>query len=241
MNSLSLSKIVFPKQDSLKTQTDNWIIRRSVIWTLCTCMLAALSSFPLKGQSYSFKDDRDGNNYKYVKIGDQFWFAENLAYLPNVNGRIDGSNDVPRYYIYGFDGTNTISAKESSNYHTYGVLYNWKAAIIACPKGWHLPSKDEYMRLVDYFGSSGKPGIKLKSFTSWKNNSGGTNTSGFSALPSGKRDATSTYVGIGRFAHFWLATETKYGAYYGILGSGPDSGINGESKRSGFSVRCIKD
>ncbi|MGI6410801.1 MAG: FISUMP domain-containing protein [Bacteroidales bacterium] len=83
-------------------------------------------------------DARDGNAYKTVKIGNQIWLAENLKYLPSVVGPGTESESTPYYYVYGYNGTNVTDAKATSNYATYGVLYNWTAAMDACPDGWHL-------------------------------------------------------------------------------------------------------
>ncbi len=105
----------------------------------------------------TFTDSRDGNVYKFVKIGTQTWMAENLAYLPSVVGSATGSETTPYYYVYGYDGTSVTAAKATSNYTTYGVLYNWPAAMGGfsssssnpsgvqgvCPAGWHLPSEAE--------------------------------------------------------------------------------------------------
>jgi uncharacterized protein (TIGR02145 family) len=81
--------------------------------------------------SGTFTDTRDGNVYNWVQIGDQVWMAENLAYLPSVNRVDDGSEDATGsyYYVYGYDGTNVAEAKATTNYTTYGVLYNWTAAM----------------------------------------------------------------------------------------------------------------
>ena len=79
----------------------------------------------------TFTDSRDGNEYNWVQIGNQVWMAENLAYLPSVNMVADGSEDAAGsyYYVYGYDGTNVTDAKATANYTTYGVLYNWTAAM----------------------------------------------------------------------------------------------------------------
>src|SRR5574344_844768 len=166
--------------------------------------------------SGTFTDDRDNKVYKWVKIGDQVWMAENLAYLPSVNMVADGSEDAAGsyYYVYGYDGTNVAEAKATDNYATYGVLYNWTAAMNGeassttnpsgiqgvCPAGWHLPSDAEWTELTDYLGGASVAGGKLKETgtTHWNSpNTGATNETGFTALPGCYRygDGTFGYVG----------------------------------------------
>lgn len=117
------------------------------------------------GQFREFTDPRDNKTYKTVKIGDQLWFGENLAYLPQVAGPKEGSKETPCYYVYGYDGTDVSAAKETESYKTRGVLYNWAAAGGSkeskpadmpsgiqgpCPDGWHVPSEAEWNVLYDY-------------------------------------------------------------------------------------------
>jgi len=124
--------------------------------------------FPTSG---TFTDTRDDQTYKWVKIGNQIWMAENLKYLPSVVGPGTGSETTPHYYVYDYDGTDVHSAKATANYQNYGVLYNWPAAMNealsssanpsgvkgVCPTGWHLPSDAEWTQLVDYVVSQGYP------------------------------------------------------------------------------------
>ena len=110
----------------------------------------------------AFTDNRDGNVYSFVTIGDQVWMSENLKYLPSVVDRATYSNTDPYYYVYGYNGTDVPAAKATDNYKTYGVLYNWPAAIDACPSGWHLPSDAEWTQLTNYLGGEGGAGAKLK-------------------------------------------------------------------------------
>lgn len=207
--------------------------------------------------SGSFTDERDGNTYKIVTIGSQVWMAENLKYLPGVFKFSDGSSTAARYYVYGFDGTNVSQAKATSNYKTYGVLYNWPAAMASfassnsipsgvkgiCPEGWHLPSDAEWTKLTDYLGGIGVAGGKMKESGTahWISpNTDGTNESGFSALPGGYRWNTFDYLGYSGL--FWSSTLTSGYAYYRNLGYGNGGvAINGQSLYFGMSVRCIKD
>jgi len=160
----------------------------------------------------TFKDKRDGNKYKWVKIGQQTWMAENLKYLPMLSDTSQIlSTKNPNYYVYEFYGNNLDSAKASYSYSYFGVLYNWKASQDACPSGWHLPSNNEWIEL-DHFiysehgdtipyekwNSSGKylkeAGNVLDSTGFWLYSSNkyeevgfkGTDYYGFSARPGGQ-------------------------------------------------------
>jgi len=186
----------------------------------------------------SFTDSRDGIVYKTVTIGEQVWMAENLAYLPSVVGPATESNTAPYYYVYGYDGTSVATAKATTNYQTYGVLYNWPAAMTACPEGWHLPSDEEWTQLETYLANNGhnydgsvggdnfrdKIAISLASATGWdayaSTNPGAisnTNTaydayrnkSGFSALPGGCRRYYGKFDSIGIYGYWWHSPEYR--------------------------------
>jgi uncharacterized protein (TIGR02145 family) len=101
-------------------------------------------------QTGSFTDSRDGKVYKTVKIGDQWWMAENLAWLPEVDSI--GKKTSLRYSVYGYKGQSVAEAKATDYYKTYGVLYNWKDALTVCPDGWHLPSEEEWFTLEVFLG-----------------------------------------------------------------------------------------
>ena len=117
----------------------------------------------------AIQDSRDSQIYQYKTIGTQVWMTENLAYLPSVVGPGTGSNSTAYYYVYGYDGTDVDAAKATSNYTTYGVLYNWPAAMAGaassdanpsgvqgvCPDGWHLPSDAEWTQLEEYLIANG--------------------------------------------------------------------------------------
>ncbi|MCF8358187.1 MAG: fibrobacter succinogenes major paralogous domain-containing protein [Prolixibacteraceae bacterium] len=189
--------------------------------------------------SGTFTDARDGNVYNWVQIGDQAWMAENLAYLPSVNQVADGSESAAGsyYYVYGYDGTNATDAKATSNYDTYGVLYNLTAAMAnsassstnpnsvqgVCPTGWHLPSDAEWKELEMSLGMSQaeaddvgwrgtNEGSKLAGNAGlWNNgaleNDGDFGTSNFTALPGGWRHYNGTFVGFGSYGYWWSSTD----------------------------------
>ena len=115
-------------------------------------------------------DPRDNHEYKIVTIGEQIWMAENLAYLPSVSKPEDAatSDGDPLYFVFNYDGKDVNAAKATKEYKTYGVLYNWYAAMNQknatggnadaipsgiqgiCPNGWHLPSKAEWKKLENF-------------------------------------------------------------------------------------------
>ena len=198
--------------------------------------------------SGTFIDSRDGNEYNWVQIGDQVWMAENLAYLPSVNMVADGSEDAAGsyYYVYGYDGTNVADAKATDNYATYGVLYNWTAAMNACPDGWHLPSDAEWTELTDYLGGESVAGGKLKETgtTHWASpNTGATNETGFTALPGGFRYNSGAFDNIGSNGYWWSATEGNATNAWNrdMFYLGSDVGSYSSNKGVGFSVRCLRD
>ena len=214
--------------------------------------------------SGTFIDSRDGNEYNWVQIGDQVWMAENLAYLPSVNMVADGSEDAAGsyYYVYGYDGTNVADAKATDNYATYGVLYNWTAAMDGeassttnpsgiqgvCPAGWHLPSDAEWTELTDYLGGTSVAGGKLKETgtTHWASpNTGATNETGFTALPGGYRDYVynGSFLYIGDNGYWWSATEydSNHAWYRNMDFNFSDVLSHNNNKELGFSVRCVRD
>ncbi len=208
----------------------------------------------------TFIDERDNNEYKWVKIGNQIWMAENLAYLPAVVGPGTESVTTPYYYVYDYDGTNATEAKATYNYTTYGVLYNWPAALATCPSGWHLPSDNEWKQLEMAIGMSESEadatesrginaGTKLRALSGWYDNGNGTDDYGFSALPGGHFSYTNDIIGGFfsdniRFGLWWSASEyATSNAWLRYLAAGY-SGVYRTSnfkKNNGFSVRCVKD
>jgi len=189
------------------------------------------------------RDERDAKTYKTVKIGSQRWMAENLAYRPK-NGN---------YLAYDND---------SANIAKHGYLYDWETAEIACPSGWHLPSDEEWSKLIDYLGGSLVAGIKMKSTTGWANNGNGDNKSGFNGFPSGyhysnpwfENNEESSFKYNGSNGFWWTSTEAAPVEYCDY---DPDIKENSLCKKLDYkndkiknvsklkhifiSVRCIKD
>jgi len=190
---------------------------------------------------HKITDSRDANQYATIKVGNQCWMKENLKWLPNVNPSANGSNTSPFYYVFGYQGTSVSAAKVSANYNTYGVLYNWPATFNACPQGWHLPSDEEWLVLINYLGGESEAGGKMKTTgtTFWFiPNTGATNSSGFSGLPGGFRDSYGGFVSL-RSHCCWYSSSDAWGCFLHYDNSNVFNGYY--TKDQGFSIRCLKD
>ena len=99
-----------------------------------------------------------GRSYETVSIFGNCWFAENLAYLPNVNAWSDYSEEEPRFYLSDYNGTDLAVAMQSSALQTHGVHYNHFAKVNfpICPSGWHVTSWQDWLNILPK-GISGDP------------------------------------------------------------------------------------
>lgn len=192
--------------------------------------------------------DVDGNFYNVVKIGNQFWMAENLKttkynngiaipFLPNST---QWNSDTVGAYCYYNNDINI--GKE------YGYLYNWYSVVNVnklCPSGWHVPTMSEVNTLRNYLGGESVAGGKLKETgtTHWLSpNIGATNETGFTAIPNGDRNYFGTYEAFGYSVAFWSTQDLgSFGGVF-VLGSGDAQMIvRGWGKPTGLPVRCLKD
>jgi len=203
--------------------------------------------------------DLEGNVYTSDTIGTQVWMVENLRTTRSndgtpiqlvTDGTAWGALTIPGYCWY--------NNNEVGNKTTYGALYNWKAAVNACPVGWHLPSDEEWKTLERNLGMnnsdanstgwrySGLVGGQLKESgtTHWLQPAiGGTNTSGFSALPGGGRDGDVGFTDLGMYSFFWSSSaDGSSRAWFRRLNN-DNAGVHRSSSRQpvGYSVRCLKD
>lgn len=193
--------------------------------------------------------DIDGNEYKTVKIGNQWWMAENLKTtkyndgiaIPKVTDQVEwGDAITPGYCWYNNDITKYKA--------TYGALYNWFTINTGklCPTGWHVPTNAEWSTLTTYLGGNKVAGGKLKSTTGHWNGSnlGADNSSGFTALPGGHRHKHARFYDMGNIGYWWSATSSGPSISWFRLDS-----IYASSRLSssttfgtgGISVRCLKD
>ena len=194
--------------------------------------------------SGTFTDSRDNKIYKTVVIGKQTWMAENLGYLPSLWGSDPESSEFYTVPMFNYRDGSIADAKANPNYLTYGVLYNYKAAMTACPQGWHLPSKEEFDVLIRYVGPLGHK--KMKSITNWTPYGNGDNTIGWNAFPAGDYTSESGFGGLGSSTGYWSSTfhntEWFLLALFMPLSLYDQPPYIIENRvYIGYSVRCIKD
>jgi len=178
--------------------------------------------------------------------------AENLGY--NANGSKCGTNESkPGYNDATLSDTNTIFCD------TYGRLYDWATAMAgACPTGWHIPSKAEWITLMQFvnpspscpfilgnLGGCYKVGDKLKAVSGWYDDGNGTDSYGWAALPGGYGFPKGNFYGVGEDGHWWSDFELDANtANFWIITYESDSfgwAYADGNKSELYSVRCLKN
>lgn len=166
-------------------------------------------------------DNRDGKEYKTVKIGEQVWFAQNLNFEINQS---------------------CCYKNNSENCNVYGRLYTWDAAMNSCPDGWHLPSDEEWKKLEielgmkmgtderGWRGTRPGQGLLLK-------RGGGTN---FEAKLAGF-NFWNSFDKIDKSGYFWTSSNDSRNTYWmRELSSFASIKRDSQEKIYGLSVRCIQ-
>ncbi len=221
------------------------LIAGVLIFSFCTCNKKG--SAPVVGQcpptvTYS------GQTYNTVLIGEQCWLRRNL----NIGIRIHHSQLQ--------DPTNSLIEKYcagdyESNCDIYGGLYKFDemmnnsilpGARGICPEGWHIPSDEEWKILIDFLGGWEVAGGKMKETDTiyWMPpNGGGTNSSGFTALPGGYTDYYYNGRYLGAHGFFWSSTESdrNYAVTYDLNKSNAKIRWSEDPQGKACSIRCLKD
>jgi uncharacterized protein (TIGR02145 family) len=207
--------------------------------------------YSCKKEEENIIKDADGNVYTSVKIGTQEWLIENLKTTKYRNGDLIGttnpatldiSTEATPKYQWAYDGN-------ESNVAMYGRLYTWYTVTDirgVCPTDWHVPIDAEWTTLTTYLGGESLAGGKLKETgtTHWSApNTGATNETGFTALPSGYRYSNGSFYDIVLYGYWWSSTEylPASARYWFLYFSNPSVGRLINFELYGFSVRCLKD
>ena len=175
--------------------------------------------------------------YDQIKVGEQIWMTENLNVDKFRNGDLIPHAKTDSEWQSARDNRKPAWCyfeNNPVNGEKYGKLYNWFAVNDPrglAPKGWHVPSYDEWKQL-------NKKG--MKSDNGWNNErSNDDKSSGFSALPGGCRIHWGKFSVAGEFAFWWSSEGGQMFAFGVELRS--YARIEQYDKGDGLSVRCIKD
>lgn len=168
---------------------------------------------------------RGGVEYKTVLINEQCWTKENMKYEPST-------------------GTTMCYDNLESNCETYGRLYDYEAAALACPSGFRLPTQEEMIAMQEYSGADMyDAGKHLKTTTGWTGENG-DDFLGFSALPGGRCDEEQTCRNIGATGYWWTSTEkVKNSNHYTLFLTGDTDSFSASTTMDNdqyISVRCVK-
>lgn len=190
--------------------------------------------------------DKAGRKYQTIQIGNQVWMAENLAYIDSEllnNGA----------YVYNYSGDDVKEAMSTENYKKFGVLYSYSSIESCIPKGWHIPSDEEWQELETYiglsdkeissYGSRGSKSYALMSKEDWQDLSfEATNETKFSAKPAGLRSSSGYFNQIFLRTVFWGGISED-GSIIGraLFNSSTKINRSKANPKSAYSVRLIKD
>ncbi len=222
---------------------------KALIASLVIVVCLTLTSWKKNNEKFNGR-----NTYKAIVIGNQTWMAENLNVITFRNG--DTIQEVRTIEEWKAAGKQKKPAwcynnNDSSNGSIYGKLYNFYAVSDPrglAPNGWQIPTGNDWFELSDFLGDKKNAGSKLKSTNSWLKNGNGTNSTGFSALPSGSRELAMInqnggFGGIGWRCYWWSSTKRKGGDVLVFTLSWNNNRfmpIWDTYNSDGYSVRCIK-
>ena len=198
-----------------------WFILVVSLFVLCGSAFAASKS----KKKNEFKDPRDKQTYRTVKIAGLEWLGDNLNY------KTAGS------FCY---------KDEDDQCMVFGRLYTWDAAQKACPAGFRLPTHADFESLWTAAGADFNAGYLIKADYGWSGDTNGNDTLKFSAMPAGNRFDDETYGNTAKFAFFWSADDTSEGVPAGsarvwyLTSKSMAFGYMSKPKDFGFSVRCVR-
>jgi len=193
--------------------------------------------------------DVEGNLYNTIGIGYQEWMTRNLKSVLYNDGapiplvRKDSVWEITLTPAYSWYLNDSIS-----NQDTYGALYNWYAVQSGklCPSGWRVPTIEDVQELVSYAGGAGIAGKVLKEpgTVYWKSpNSDSTDVYGFSARGGGKRSEKGIHDFQRVEGTWWISEEYSIAnaSYFNILFNYSNLFVAYYNKKTGMSVRCVRD
>lgn len=201
-----------------------------------------------------FTDERDGKTYSVVKIGSDYWMAENLRYVdssktPNLKGGIwcyENSKDSCAKYGPLYSWTAAMNIEKKYVTEAYGNSNSKVTGI--CPEGWRLPTSRDWQQVLSATQNNMgvQTGVGIKTVEGWEvsdSASKPTNRFGFYGMPAGRRNSENgEFMSTGKYAFFWSSVEKDDGTSIGYaLRYDSDYLSDGfYYKDHGMSVRCMQ-
>jgi uncharacterized protein (TIGR02145 family) len=211
-------------------------------------------------------NDIDGNSYRTVKIGNQYWMKENFKSSKYNDGTPIKNIQSGAAWAKSLEGAYCSYQNESHYSDTFGLLYNYYAIESGklCPEGWRIPTADDWKTLLTYIDSVLQVPNEcdaLRSYSGWINehqdiDANGLDLLGFKALPTGYlalvSDDSVDFYGKQSWTMFWSNTNSgnKDSTHIYVLDLSPynpskidESGysISALPKNYGLSIRLIKE
>jgi uncharacterized protein (TIGR02145 family) len=200
--------------------------------------------------------DVDGNVYRTVKIGNQWWMAENLEVT-----RFNDSSLVTFISVNSLnsDWQNSAEASYTSlNDGQHGYLYNFSVVVDTkniAPEGWHVPTDEDWKILEREIGLS----VEETQLLGWRGTTEaekltalysedwpgsvliGTDEFGFNAKPGGCRVFNGESYNDG-MAFWWTASTNGNEGWYRYIDANQTRIFRQHTyKGYGMSIRCVKN
>ncbi len=191
-------------------------------------------------------NDSEGKTYKTVKIGDQWWMAENLNTGVIIHAsEFPADNDTIEKYCFNDFEEN---CSKSGGLYTWNELMDYietEGASGICPEGWHIPTDAEVKKLEMALGMSSS---QADESNTWRGGSEGEKlkvggSSGFEMKLSGAKRSDNSYVNYSSYGYFYTSSLSSSGPWRRCVQS--------DSKKIGrydtfpetyaLSARCVKD
>ena len=181
--------------------------------------------------------DNEGNSYRVMKIGTQYWMADNLRTITNSAGVISSEwrkDANPRYAVYGFPAGITEDSRTIRN--QYGLLYNagvFSGSTSLVTEGWKIPNHlGDWDKLRNFLGGDSKVAEALS-------------IAGFVGKPGGRRNADEPFAFQEKdeVGYWWFSSVDGYNCW--ALSINPSNvsvpqSTNTYSRGYGFSIRFIR-
>lgn len=203
--------------------------------------------------------DRRGtelNTYTIVKIGTQYWMAENLRATKFTDGTAISGISESNKESWSANTTGAYLTDSNADWvQIAGYLYNGYCVSSEhgiAPEGWAVPTQEQLMALRSA-GNLKAVNFKSDEILTWIDGATGNNITGFTAIATGYYSTATGLNLMNSEAWFWSSTQ-----YYDAMSRGDNldtlritstttgnvvvssSALGGHALLFGHSIRCIR-